>query len=367
MLIRLILLALPLNVLALPHAQQDDDQDSSIEIDTSEVSIPPFNQIVPSSYAPTALRGGLAGEHLTSEASEDAEGEVSEGMNEVAASHNADSETNDAESLTDLFAIPEISSVVNVRDDDFLKIVGKNPMIEMAARRGKGRAATSRVPAVAGLPDKHFAFEAGAWDPIRNDVWFTSNINIGYSTVHVLNLDSNVVRKPKLSQAVTNPNGGIYFDGKVYLCAFGNRTAPHGIYSIEPGSGVVNKIVDNYDGRSLNSPDDVAFLSKTGADGRIRTSMFFTDPAYGALWGVSDQPQLRNGVYRYDFESRRIARVLGDDPITDPNGVCVDVTQTKVYVTNTPGTIQGRDIWVYDLDERWNLVNPQLFGTAEVG
>jgi gluconolactonase len=66
-------------------------------------------------------------------------------------------------------------------------------------------------------------------------------------------------------------------------------------------------LADNYQGKRLNSPNDLACKS----DG----SLWFTDPPFGILsaWeGEPAAPEVPHGVYRIDPSGGALARVIED-------------------------------------------------------
>src|ERR1019366_6630314 len=77
-------------------------------------------------------------------------------------------------------------------------------------------------------------------------------------------------------------------DKSVAMCQHGNRR----IVKVSPEGKVIGTIADKYEGKRLNSPNDVVYTP----DG----SMYFTDPPFG-LPKANDDPakeQTFNGVYR---------------------------------------------------------------------
>jgi gluconolactonase len=131
--------------------------------------------------------------------------------------------------------------------------------------------------------------------------------------------------------------------------------------------GSMTVIADAYDGKRLNSPNDLA----PHPDG----SIWFTDPSYGdslyegqpnedgplnpRLGNVDAGGQTRqipNAVYRVD-PSGRVDLIT--DELDYPNGICFSPDYKKVYICDTgPGV---RDIKVFDITEGNTLANGRLF------
>ncbi|MGN6358882.1 MAG: SMP-30/gluconolactonase/LRE family protein [Thermomicrobiales bacterium] len=160
-----------------------------------------------------------------------------------------------------------------------------------------------------------------------------------------------------------NSNGNTFdFQGRQISCEHFTRRVVRWEHD-----GTLTVIADSYDGKRLNSPNDVV----PHPDG----SIWFTDPHYGnSLYegqpdeggpfhpgiGAPDgggQAQVsQNGVYRVDA-SGRIDRVT--DEIAYPNGLCFSPDYTKLYICDTgPGP---RDIKVFTVTSDNRLTESRLF------
>jgi gluconolactonase len=121
--------------------------------------------------------------------------------------------------------------------------------------------------------------------------------------------------------------------------------------------GSITVIADRYEGKPLNSPNDVVCRS----DG----SIWFTDPPFGILGnyeGHVAKPELPTNVYRLDPASGRMTVVAGD--INRPNGLCFSPDEKRLYVIEA-GTAP-RVIRVYDVvDNGIRIANARPLITAE--
>lgn len=114
--------------------------------------------------------------------------------------------------------------------------------------------------------------------------------------------------------------------------------------------GTSTVLASHYEGRELNSPNDLAF----GRDGAV----YFTDPTYGRIRedvGVVRELQLPfRGVYRIESPGR--VRLLADD-FEMPNGLCFSPDFSVLYVNDTKrmhirrfevladGGVRGGEAW----------------------
>src|ERR1700730_7349889 len=131
-------------------------------------------------------------------------------------------------------------------------------------------------------------------------------------------------------------NGNTFdYEGRQLSCEHGGRR----VVRYEP-NGTVTVIADRFQGKRLNSPNDIV----VHPDGGI----WFTDPIYGIggnYKGFKGEQELKEAVYRADPRSGQLDKV--SDEANEPNGICFSADYKKLYVADT-GT--PRDIRVYDLD-----------------
>ena len=104
--------------------------------------------------------------------------------------------------------------------------------------------------------------------------------------------------------------------------------------------GSVTVIADKWQGKPLNSPNDIV----VHPDGGI----WFTDPTYGILGnyeGFQATPEIKQAVYRVDPKDRSMTLVTSE--FGQPNGICFSPDYKKVYIADTG---DAKDIHVFDLD-----------------
>lgn len=118
--------------------------------------------------------------------------------------------------------------------------------------------------------------------------------------------------------------------------------------------GRLTVLASHYDGRELNSPNDIVVRS----DGAI----YFTDPNFGrrpTRVGVArSQQQPSQGVYRLDGETGELVRLVDD--FDQPNGLCFSPDEARLFVNDSP---RGH-IRVFDVAEDGGLAGGAVW--AEV-
>ncbi|HEX2216847.1 MAG TPA: SMP-30/gluconolactonase/LRE family protein [Xanthobacteraceae bacterium] len=143
-------------------------------------------------------------------------------------------------------------------------------------------------------------------------------------------------------------------EGRLVSCEHGGRRV-----SRTEHDGRITVIADRYDGKRLNSPNDVVVKS----DG----SIWFTDPPFGILSdyeGHKAESELgKNFVFRVDSKSGAIAPVADD--FVRPNGLAFSVDETKLYIVDSHPS--QRNMRVYDVTDDGKLANGKVFATCTAG
>ena len=115
--------------------------------------------------------------------------------------------------------------------------------------------------------------------------------------------------------------------GRLLSCEHGGRRVSRTEFD-----GSITTIADSYNGKRLNSPNDVVVKS----DG----SIWFTDPAYGIdsdYEGNKAESEIGAcNVYRVDPNSGAVTAVITD--MVRPNGLAFSIDETKLYVADTGRT-----------------------------
>ncbi len=135
-------------------------------------------------------------------------------------------------------------------------------------------------------------------------------------------------------------------EGRLVMCDHGNRQ----IARLDATNFTRETIVSAYEGKRLNSPNDLVFHSSG--------DLYFTDPPYG-LSGLNDSPDKElpfNGVYRVDTSGE--VSLLTDE-LGFPNGIAFSPDEKTLYVANSGG--DNPVIRAYDVQDDGTLANSRIF------
>lgn len=158
-----------------------------------------------------------------------------------------------------------------------------------------------------------------------------------------------------------NFTNGHYRDlqGRLISCEHGGRRVTR-----TEADGTITVLVDNYQGKRFNSPNDVVVKS----DGTI----WFTDPPYGILQPNEGYPGLcevgGNFVYRFDPETQEVTLVADD--MEKPNGLAFSPDESILYVADSAKShdpFGNHDIHAYDVIDGKRLANHRIFAVIEPG
>lgn len=125
-----------------------------------------------------------------------------------------------------------------------------------------------------------------------------------------------------------NSNGNtVDRQGRLVTCEHGTRRVTRTEHD-----GAITVIADRFDGKRLNSPNDVVVKSDD--------SIWFTDPSYGIDSDYEGNKALSEigscNVYRVDPHSAEVSAVVTD--MLQPNGLAFSPDETLLYVADTGRT-----------------------------
>jgi sugar lactone lactonase YvrE len=137
--------------------------------------------------------------------------------------------------------------------------------------------------------------------------------------------------------------------GRLITCEHSARR----VTRTELGATKAHVLIDKYNGKKFNSPNDAAVKS----DG----SIWFTDPPYGL--GDNDKEQPGNYVYRLDPETKQVKPVI--QSMQWPNGICFSPDEKRLYVASS----DDKDplINVFDVNDDGGVGEGRVFCRIESG
>lgn len=148
--------------------------------------------------------------------------------------------------------------------------------------------------------------------------------------------------------------------GRMVTCEHGKRRVTRTEHD-----GTVQVVVDSYQGKKFNSPNDVVVKS----DG----TLWFTDPPYGILPGTKEgyasDPDL-DGCYVFRHDPATGETTLLIDDMIKPNGIAFSLDEQRLYVADTGASHDPnveRVIRVYDVVDGKSVTNGRTFCHIDPG
>ncbi len=196
----------------------------------------------------------------------------------------------------------------------------------------------------AGTPDRiatGFNFTEG---PVWHPDGYLLFSDIPGNTIYKWTPDGKVVK----FRSPSGHSNGLTFDkqGRFIACEHGNRRV-----SRTESDGTIVTLADEYNGKPLNSPNDVVIKSDR--------SIYFTDPPYGltAAYGIPGKQELGfQGVYRILPDGKKLELLVKD--LYRPNGLSFSPDEKVLYVANTQGS---PGVYAFDVQPDGALDNRRVF------
>jgi gluconolactonase len=189
-------------------------------------------------------------------------------------------------------------------------------------------------------------------------VWFGDARCLLWSDIpnnRIMRWDETTGAASVYRQPSNNSNGNTRDrQGRLVTCEHGGRRITRTEYD-----GSVTVLIDRFDGKRLNSPNDVVVKS----DGTI----WFTDPPFGisGLYeGDFAEPELPMNVYRLDPKTGKATVATSD--VIGPNGLAFSPDEKKLYIVASRET-PSRTIRVFDVGDNGRLSNNRVFINAGDG
>jgi len=147
--------------------------------------------------------------------------------------------------------------------------------------------------------------------------------------------------------------------GRLITCESGSRRMTRTEYD-----GSITVLVDNYQGKRLNSPNDVVVKSDD--------TIWFTDPDYGILsdyTGTKAPSEIGvNHLFRFDPKSGELTPVIST--MQKPNGLAFSPDERVLYVADTSlshSQTGHHHIMAWDVLDGRTASNPRVFAVVSPG
>lgn len=141
-------------------------------------------------------------------------------------------------------------------------------------------------------------------------------------------------------------------EGRLVSCEHGHRRVTRTEHD-----GTVAVLTDGYDGKRLNSPNDLVEHSDR--------AIWFTDPSYGIDSDYEGHKAVSEigacNVYRID-PSTGETTVVADD-FDRPNGLAFSADERQLYIVDTP----QKHIRRFDVEDEVRLTGGEVFATCNAG
>jgi gluconolactonase len=187
-------------------------------------------------------------------------------------------------------------------------------------------------------------------------VWFGDQRALLWSDIpnnRILRWDEDSGTVTTFRKPSNNANGNTRDrQGRLVTCEHLTRRVTRTEYD-----GLITVLADSFEGKRLNSPNDVVVASDGG--------IWFTDPPFGIggyVEGEKAESEIAPAVWRIDSQSGALRKVA--DGIPGPNGLAFSPDERILYVVASRA--EPRQILAYDVDGE-RLSNPRVLVQCEPG
>ena len=155
-------------------------------------------------------------------------------------------------------------------------------------------------------------------------------------------------------------------DGALLHCSHGQRAIVRTRLGAQGQALADETVVSHYQGRRLNSPNDVV-VKRDG-------SLWFTDPPYGIVSDFeghrADSELGDHYVFRFDPASGALR--IASDFVEEPNGLAFSPDESVLYVSDTSAALRAdstghHHIVAFDVLGGQDLARPRVFAVIQPG
>ncbi len=187
--------------------------------------------------------------------------------------------------------------------------------------------------------------EGPIWHPAYGSIFFSDIMGNSLYSWH----PEHGLNKRRINSYMANGNAYDH-QGRFVTC----EHATSRVTRTDITNDVYEVLASHYDGKELNSPNDIV-VKRNGM-------IYFTDPTSGRSEGFGvprDQELSFQGVYKLDPESKEITLLVDD--FSKPNGLCFSKDESLLYINDT----DRQHIRVFDVLADGTLANGRLFANLE--
>ena len=188
-----------------------------------------------------------------------------------------------------------------------------------------------------GMASVECLYQGARWS--EGPVWFGDSRTLVWSDIpnnRMLRWDEETGEVRTFRKPSNNANGNTRDrEGRLVTCEHLTRRVTRTEYD-----GSITVLADRYNGKPLNSPNDVIVKS----DG----SIWFSDPSFGIdgfYEGERHDPELKPAVYRVDGRSGEITMMT--DTLIGPNGLAFSPDESVIYIVDSRAA--PRKILAFDI------------------
>ena len=188
-----------------------------------------------------------------------------------------------------------------------------------------------------GMASVECLYQGARWS--EGPVWFGDSRTLVWSDIpnnRMLRWDEETGEVRAFRKPSNNANGNTRDrEGRLVTCEHLTRRVTRTEYD-----GSITVLADQYNGKPLNSPNDVIVKS----DG----SIWFSDPSFGIdgfYEGERKAPELKPAVYRVDGRSGEITMMT--DTLIGPNGLAFSPDESVIYIVGSRAS--PRKILAFDI------------------
>jgi gluconolactonase len=241
---------------------------------------------------------------------------------------------------------PDHQEMAKAATQAFRAIIPEGAQVELVADGKKTK------------PELHFT-EGPKWVNGKlyfSNMYFDKDFNADPKRSSTVELDPSTGRYRNIIEGQMQANGMYpYKNGNLLVCDM----MGHRIVEMTTTGKVVRVVVNSYDGKPIDGPNDIVVDAKGG--------FYFTDPQFTM---EPEKFQSGRGVY-YVSNDGKVTRLLEPNAFAMPNGIVLSPDGKTLYINNCyddeswypVNSDKDNHIWAYDVNPDGTISNGRKFAT----